>query len=188
MGEYNGSPAFWVSTTAAMRGDIPLEAVYGDRLVLVAPTRADVDALAQAYVGAISPGAPEAIRTLHDAGVKIILVSGGLREAMLPLADAVGIPANDLHAVSVQFDADGRYTGYDRSSPLARRGGKPEVVAALALPAPSLALGDGITDAELKTVVSMFVAFTGVVRHDRVVHLADRVITRFADLLPLVLT
>ena len=66
--------------------------------------------------------------------------------------------------------------------------GKPLAVQAMSLPAPTLALGDGITDAELKPVVDRFVAFTGVVSHERVVAVADAVITRFDELTPMVLT
>ena len=49
-------------------------------------------------------------------------------------------------------------------------------------------MGDGITDAELKSVVAKFVAFTGFARNDRVVAAADAVISAFADLPPLVLS
>jgi phosphoserine phosphatase len=176
------------TTEAAMRGDIPLETVYGERLALVQPTRAEVEALGRAYVEAIAPGAQEAIAVLRAAGVHVMILSGGLLEALLPLAAYVGVSADDTKGVPIRFGADGQYLDYDRDSPLARRGGKPLVVAQLGLSTPVLALGDGITDAELKPVVDAFVAFTGVARHERVVQVADAVISHFADLLPLILS
>jgi phosphoserine phosphatase len=170
------------TTEAAMRGDVPLESVYGERLRLVQPTRAEVEALGHAYIDAVAPGAAEAIAALRDAGVRVIVVSGGVREGIVPLAQSVGVPDSDVHAVSLQFDADGAYAGYDVDSPLARRGGKPQVVGALRLGGPILAVGDGITDAELKSVVQSFAAFVGTVRHETVVRRADYVVSTFTAL------
>jgi phosphoserine phosphatase len=177
-----------VTTDAAMRGDIPLEAVYGERLALVKPTRAEVRALGAAYIDAIAPGAREAIAAFQQAGVRVAIVSGGLRDAILPLADHVGVPHELVCAVRLQFDDHDGYLDYDRSSPVTRRGGKPDAVRGLGLPAPALAVGDGITDAELRGVVDRFVAFTGVVRHERVVALADDVVTHFSELVSLVIS
>lgn len=175
------------TTDAAMRGDVPLESVYGERLRLVQPTRTEVDALGQAYIDAVAPGAADAIATLRDAGVRVVVVSGGVREGIVPLAHSVGVPDSDVHAVSLRFSADGTYAGYDVDSPLARRGGKPQVVGALRLNGPILALGDGITDAELKSVVQSFAAFVGTVRHDTVVQQADYIVSTFTALPGLVL-
>ena len=169
-------------TAAAMRGDVPLESVYGSRLACLRPTRDDVAALADAYVSAIAPGARDAIALLERAGVRVLLVSGGLRDAILPLAASVGIAPVDVHAVSLEFDETGAYRAYDVASPLWRMGGKPELARSIVPRAATVAVGDGITDAELKPVVAKFIAFTGVVRHERVVAAADAVVTRFADL------
>lgn len=174
-------------TEAAMSGDIDLESVYAERLAVVRPTRADIAALGAAYVDAISPGAVEAIAAVRAAGVRVVVVSGGLRQAVVPLAAYVGIPESDVHAVSLRFSSEGSYAGFDTSSPLYRSGGKPRCVESLALPSPVIAIGDGMTDAELRGTVSSFVAFTGITRHERVVAAADGVITSFAELPALVL-
>lgn len=174
-------------TEAAMRGDIDLESVYAERLAVVRPTRAEIAALGAAYVDAISPGAVEAIAAMRAAGVRVVVVSGGLRQAVVPLAEHAGIPESDVHAVSLRFSSEGSYAGFDTSSPLYRSGGKPRCVASLALPSPVIAIGDGMTDAELRGTVSSFVAYTGFARHERVVAAADSVISSFAELPPLVL-
>ncbi len=181
-------------TERAMSGAIPLDAVYGQRLALVRPARADIDALASAYVDGIMPGARRALEAVHRQGVRVVLVSGGVRQAILPLASAVGVDERDVHAVPLEFAPDGTYVGFDAGSPLARRGGKPVVVAALGLPRAVLALGDGNTDAELKTavpggqqVVDAFAAFVGVARRPAVVAVADYVVARFDQLPPIVL-
>jgi phosphoserine phosphatase len=174
-------------TDRAMRGEIALDAVYGDRLALIQPTRAEVDALAEAYLATVAPGAGGVIGRLLGAGVRVVLVSGGLREAILPTARALNLADDDVHAVGVRFARDGTYAGFDERSPLATQGGKPRVVEALALPAPVLAVGDGSTDLAIRPVVQAFAAFTGFVAREPVVLGADHVIDSFARLEALVL-
>ena len=118
---------------------------------------------------------------------RVVIVSGGLRPALLALAAHVGISAADVHAVDLAFDASDSCTGLDGAQPLARNGGKPFVVRALALPAPVLAVGDGATDAAMRPEVAAFAAFTGFVRREAVVASADHVITSFDELRTLVL-
>lgn len=175
-------------TDRAMRGEIALDAVYGERLALIRPTRAEIDELAEAYRAAVAPGAAAAIRRLQEAGVRVVLVSGGLREAILPLAHDVAVAADRVHAVGIRFDEKGAYAGYESGSPLATQGGKPVVVARLALPAPVLAVGDGATDLAMRPALQAFAAYTGFVARDAVVRGADHVIDSFARLEALVLS
>jgi len=186
-------------TTRAMDGTAALDAVYGERLALVQPTRADVAALAAAYVAGAMPGTRDVVAVLRAAGIRQAIVSGGVRQAVVPFAASLGIADGDVHAVSLCFAADGTYTGFDTTSPLARRGGKPMVVRGLGLPRPVLAVGDGSTDAELKTdrtpgtggesaaVVDAFAAFIGVAERRSVVAVADFVVRDLADVPALVL-
>lgn len=174
-------------TDRAMRGEVALDAVYGERLTLVDPTRDDVGALATAYVAALAPGAARGLQTLREAGRRVVLVSGGVREALVPVATSLGIPADDVHAVSVRFARDGTYAGHDSSSPLATATGKRSLVASLALPRRILAVGDGATDLAMRPAVDAFAAFTGFVRRDAIVHEADLVINSFDQLIDLVL-
>ena len=174
-------------TDRAMAGEVALDAVYGQRLAMIRPTRDEVSALGAQYVEAMAPGVGEAIARLRAAGVRVVLVSGGLREAILPLARRLGLPDDALHAVGVRFDADGGYAGFDERSPLATQGGKPVVVRALALPGPVLAVGDGSTDLAMRGVADAFAAYTGFVRRDAVAAAADHEIDSFARLRALVL-
>lgn len=174
-------------TNRAMDGSLPLDAVYGERLALVRPTRDDVALLAECYRNTVATGAPEAIATLHAAGVRVVLVSGGLREAILPLAADLGIAPHDVHAVGVRFDEDGSYEGFDTASPLATATGKRTVVQELALPRPIVAVGDGATDLAIRPVVDAFAAFTGFARRAAIVKAADGELAAFHLLPELVL-
>ena len=111
-------------TNTAMQGGIPLEEVYGLRLNAIRPRREEVDALSRAYVDALAPGALETIGRLKTLGVQIVLVSGGLRHALLRMALHLGLSATDVHAVSLRFDAGGAYQGYDTGSPMTTVGRK----------------------------------------------------------------
>ena len=174
-------------TDRAMAGDIALDLVYGERLALVQPTWDAVAALADAYTQALAPYAEEAIRRLRQAGRRVVLVSGGLREAILPVALMLGVPKADVHAVSVLFQPDGSYAGFDKTSPLATSNGKRAIAESLALPARVLAVGDGVTDLAMRPVVDAFAAFTGFARREPVIELADLEIVSFEQLLSLVL-
>jgi phosphoserine phosphatase len=174
-------------TARAMTGEIALDSVYGERLALVRPTRAEIAALAKEYVASLAPHAVSAIRLLTLNGRRVVLVSGGIREAILLVATILGIPEGDVFAVSVHHDPDGSYAGYDTASPLATAGGKRAVAEGAALPARVLAMGDGATDLAIRPVVDAFAAFTGFVRRAAVVEQADLVIESFDQLVELVL-
>ncbi len=175
-------------TERAMEGTIPLEAVYGDRLALIRPTVTDVSALARAYVDALAPGARDAIFAMRDRGVSMALVSGGIRQAIRPLARELGFSDGSLHAVSLSFDENGDFMGYDVKSPLTTQHGKKDVAASLSVPRPSLAVGDGATDAAMREATDGFAAFTAFVRRESVVHIADYVVASFPELTDLVLS
>ena len=171
-------------TEAAMRGDVPLEAVYGQRLAIIRPTRAALDAVGALYVDRLVPGASETVRALQDAGVEVRIVSGGLRPAVLHVSRALGVKESHVFAVDVFFDAAGRYDGYDESSPLARKGGKRTLIETWRdLARPAMIVGDGATDLEARPAVDCFVAFAGIVERPAVVVAAD-VVVRDVSLLP----
>jgi phosphoserine phosphatase len=170
------------ATNAAMRGEIPLENVYSSRLSLVHPGRKDIEALAYAYMAALADGALQAVTAWRGAGIRVDLVSSGIRNSILPLASILGLPAMHVHAVDIQFDDTGAYRDFDRSSPLTTAMGKREIVRTLALPRPTLAVGDGITDLAMRESVDAFAAFTGFVSRPLVIPSADFVVNSFAEL------
>ena len=174
-------------TDRAMRGEVALDAVYGERLGMVCPTSRDLSALAEEYERTLAPGAEAAIGRLRAAGRRVVLVSGGIREAILPVARRLGIDDSDVHAVRVDVDDVGSYVRYDAASPMTTAGGKRGTVEALGLPRRLLAVGDGATDLAIRPVADAFAAFTGFVRRETVVDGADVVLDSFDQLAELVL-
>lgn len=150
-------------TNAAMAGDVPLEEVYGRRLALLAPTRSAVAAVGQRYVETLVRNAAPLCAALAALGKPVHVVSGGLEPAVAHVARHLGVPAERVHAVPIRFDAQGAYAGFDERSPLARAGGKIDVLAAIAGRHGRVAhVGDGTTDLEVRPVVARFVGFGGV--------------------------
>jgi len=170
-----------------MAGEIPLERIFATRLDRIRPGADDLAGLADAYRAALATGAADAVHRLRAAGVAVHLVSGGLRPAIVPVSRDLGFDESEVHAVAVILDASGSYLDFDRSSPLWRADGKRDVVRRIGLPAPRLAVGDGMSDAALRQVVELFAVFTGFVRRQPVVELAQHECRSFTDILDLVL-
>jgi phosphoserine phosphatase len=165
-------------TREAMDGFTPLESVYGRRLDLVRPDRATIDRLTSAYIDTLTEDASEVVTALIAEGIRVRVLSGGLLPAVRGLAQELGLGPGDVAAVDVLFGADGSWRGYDAASPLARAGGKAEVLGGwrATMPAPIMLVGDGATDAEAKDAVDVFVAYCGLVERPVVVAAADAVI------------
>lgn len=176
-------------TDEAMSGRLALEDAYARRLDRIAPTREEMRALAVAYQATVAPGAHAAIAQLRRFGVRVIAVTAGLRDAVIPLCHAVALGDDEVFAVDVLWDAQGAYAGFDRASPLVSQHGKAEILRGLALPRPILAVGDGSTDRAMKTAgaADAFAAYTEFANRPSVVAGADHVLTSFDELLALVL-
>jgi phosphoserine phosphatase len=173
-------------TDRAMRGEIALENVYARRLEMVRPDTADIGDLSRAYIAALAPDAEAAIHNWLRSGKRVVLVSGGIRSALLPLALRLAIPESDVHAVKIHHANSGEYAGYDTSSPLSVATGKRDVIAGLNLEPPILAVGDGSTDLLMRETANCFVAFTGFATRQPVIERADAVVDSFEELARLV--
>jgi len=163
-------------TDLAMEGQVPLEEVYGRRLALIDPTRSEVEEIGHAYIDALVDDARETVAELLKMGVDVRVISGGLLPAVLAVARELGLQPHQVRAVDILFDDQGRFSRFESDSPLARSGGKLEVIRAWDLPRPALLVGDGATDLEARPAVDAFVAFMGVVDRPAVAAGADHVV------------
>lgn len=178
-------------THRAMNGEVPLEAVYGERLVLIRPRQRDLANIAQQYLDRTVSGAKETITALQARGVKVAIVSGGILEAILPLAATLGVAPADTFAVRLQFDENGDYRGFE-PSPLATAAGKAAIVAAwkTANHLQRVAMvGDGMSDVAARApgAADVIIGYGGVVAREAVRQAADHYSTAadLRDLLPL---
>jgi phosphoserine phosphatase len=174
-------------TNDAMNGKISVESVFGKRLGIIRPSAAQVAAVGQKYIDTVEPTAAATIVKLCAAGWTPMILSGGFRNAIRPLADILGIAR--VEAVDLFFDAAGNYSGYDERYPTTRSGGKPEVIRALKAelrPARVVMVGDGVSDLETKGEVDLFVGFGRYAAREKVRAGAHRFVLSLAELPALV--
>jgi phosphoserine phosphatase len=170
-------------TNDAMNGKLAVEAVFGRRLEIIRPRMQDVEAVGRRYIETIEPTARKTINTLAAQGWLAVIVSGGFRQAIRPLADVLGIAR--IEAVDLFFNPDGEYAGFDERYPTTRSGGKPDVMKILReelKPSRVVMVGDGVSDLETKPVVDIFVGFGRYTAREKVRAGAERFITSLDEL------
>lgn len=170
-------------TTAAMEGKIPVEDVFARRLAIIKPSRANVAAVGKLYVEQVEPTALATIKRLKAAGWTPVILSGGFKQAIEPLAKHLGIER--VEAVDLFFDTAGEYTGYEANFPTTRSGGKPECLARLKgelAPVRTVMVGDGVSDLEARPGVDLFVGFGRYTERAKVKAGAHAFIHSLADL------
>jgi Haloacid Dehalogenase superfamily, subfamily IB, phosphoserine phosphatase-like len=174
-------------TNDAMNGKLPVEAVFGERLRIIQPNASHVAAVGQKYIDTVEPTAIDTLKRLRAAGWTPIILSGGFRNAIRPLADFLGIER--VEAVDLFFDATGNYTGFDETYPTTRSGGKPEVIRTLKRelsPARVVMVGDGVSDLETKPEVDLFIGFGRYAAREKVRAGAHRFVDALAEIPALV--
>lgn len=147
-------------TREAMEGKITVEDVFARRLAIIRPSRANITTVGRLYVERVEPTALATISKLKHAGWTPVILSGGFRQAIAPLAEHLGIAR--VEAVDLYFDVAGEFAGFDEKFPTTRSGGKPECIARLKrelAPARTVMVGDGVSDLETKPVVDLLVGF-----------------------------
>jgi phosphoserine phosphatase len=173
-------------TKRAMEGDVPLEAVYGHRLVTVNPTQEQVRKIANLYRETVIPDAREVISALQALGTEVFIVSGGLIEPVRDFGVWLGVPRENVFAVNMEYDQlAGKWWRYwdlpgghnpranylaVESNPLTGTRGKNQVVSRIRVEHPGrvLMVGDGGSDLEAATDVDLFVGFGGAEFRQRV--------------------
>lgn len=167
-------------TDSAMDGDRALEDVYGRRLEVIQPTRADMRAIRDRYKSTAVPHARQVIAALSDHGNENWVISGGLQEPVAEFATWLGIPADNIRAVNTEFDplngdwwapnqAVEQYASYS-STGLTTSTGKADIIREhVDSSERKMFVGDGISDLATAGSVDLFVAFAGVVSRPGVI-------------------
>ena len=139
------------------------KADYSKRLDLIKPGKAQIEQLALGYITHLTPGVRDTIQLLHSIGKKIYILSGGIKSAIMPLAEELGIAPAHVLAVDLYFNDAGQYEGFNELSDLIQPHGKNrQIEKVLKANERSLLCGDGFSDWEAKTAVTRFVGYAGV--------------------------
>lgn len=172
-------------TDQAMSGALGFDEALSRRLTLLPLTRDHVQTLAGQAVARLAPSVARNVETLRAHADRIVIVSGGFREVIAPVARHLGVRDDRVLANDLTCDAEGRVTGVDRTNPLSADGGKVTAIRALNLSGPVVMVGDGWTDAEVRLagLADRFHAYCEVVRRPRVVEAADAVAVSLDEVL-----
>jgi phosphoserine phosphatase len=170
------APLLPAAVAAAAAHAAPPSAAAAEALVELGLAEGDAEQAGPAW-------APFALATLRAAGWTPLILSGGFRNAIRPLADHLGIAR--VEAVDLFFDAAGNYAGFDERYPTTRSGGKPELIRALKAelrPVRVLMVGDGVSDLETQPEVDLFIGFGRYVAREKVRAGAARFVHSLAEI------
>lgn len=172
-------------TDAAMGGEVELEDVYGERLDAISATRGDVGAIREVYKKNVVEDAGGVIDALHTLGHEVYIISGGLIDPVREFGVHLGVAAQHIRAVGVEYDElsgdwwsqaasehakqEQRYLAY-QAGPLSVSDGKARIVSELlgGQGGSSLLVGDGVSDLLARRAVDLFLGFGGVETRTRV--------------------
>jgi len=170
-------------TNAAMNGGTPMEEIFAQRLNMIKPTLAELQAIGAKYIATVEPTAVETLDKLRAAGWKIAIVSGGFTQAIMPLAKFLGIAR--VEAVVLKFNEDGTYAGFDETCPTSKSKGKNMIARRLRADFKAqivVMVGDGASDLEVRGDVDKVIGFGRYVVRPKVKAGADAFIMALEEL------
>lgn len=149
-------------TDAGIRGKIPFSESLSKRLALAAPTKDEVLTFGKKAVGYITKGMEAYIQKLHDEGVDVWIVSGGIRESLLPVGKQLGIDPARIFGVQLLWKNDNAYGGIDPADPFSESKAKGVKEIVSKMHSPLIAVGDAMSDYRLfkEGLVDHFVLYT----------------------------
>lgn len=174
-------------TNAAMNGEVALDQVFARRLEIIRPDLATCATVEQLYIDTVEPTATSTLTTLRNRGWAIVILSGGFKRLIEPLAAFLEI--NRIEAVPLELDEAGNYISFDNTYPTTYNGGKPEIIRQLKeeySPEKIIMVGDGVSDLETQSEVDSFIGYGGYTPREKVKAGADHFIYKLDELLELV--
>lgn len=165
--------AFHGITEAGIRGEIPFSESLEKRLQMAAPTRQSVIDFGRKAHEWLTPGFDALIAKLHHRHNQVWIVSGAMREALLPLGKRLGIPESHILGVQLLWGSDGAFQGVNPSDGFSRSKVEGAQAAGVPWARPAIAVGDAMSDYNLyrQGLVDRFIAYTEHFRCEEVLRL-----------------
>jgi phosphoserine phosphatase len=172
-------------TRDTMNGKTPFDKSLSERLKLIKPSVHDIENLNRYNVFTLSNNVDLFIDNLHSRGVDVYVISGGIRQLILPVTRTLNIPDTSVYANTILFNDKGEYNGI-KESMLTKNYGKTTQIIELINKHQYdsiIMIGDGQTDLETKSVVDMFIGYGGVVERPVMKKQCENYITDFGVLI-----
>lgn len=155
-----------------------------DRLNIIRPSKQDIVSFVETNPPVYTHGVKELVCMLQQNDIDVILISGGFRPLIEPIARDLSV--SRVFANTLLFHEDGTYKGFDLDEPTSSAsGGKADVIAHLKKDLQYetvVMVGDGVTDLDTKGTADLFIGYGGVHVRDVVKENADWFVTNFDDI------
>ncbi|MBL7766506.1 MAG: phosphoglycerate dehydrogenase [Chitinophagaceae bacterium] len=172
-------------TRLGMEGRISLRESLHQRIGILKAHRSHIAALTERLQLHITPSIERNRSFFIEHPQQVYIVSNGFKECILPIAASFGMTPDHVIANEFQFDEQGYITGVVSDNPLSENKGKAIVTDALQLQGKVVAIGDGITDYEIRQqgAAHVFYAFVENVSRPAIIERADKVAPNFDEIL-----
>lgn len=153
-------------------------------LIKAGATKEHVDQVAKDIEGKLSSSFIDNKEFFVSHKEHVYIVSGGFEEVIIPATNKLGIDPGHVYANRFIYDEEGRIKGVDESRLTTKPYGKANTMKNLNLVGPSIVVGDGSTDMEIRDmgVAQTFIAYTQYAKRDEVVTRADGQANSFEEL------
>lgn len=173
-------------TRKAMSGKMTFQEALKIRLDLIQPSLTQVRDFIRTKLPTLTPGVKKLVELLHNNDIPVYLISGGFRSIIVPIANQLNIPIENIYANRLQFYFTGEYADFDHTAPTSKSGGKAVVIDMLKKQhgyKNLVLIGDGMTDLEACPPADAFIGYGGNVIREEVKCKAEWFITDFNELI-----
>ena len=172
-------------TNAGMNGDISFEESLEKRMRLLNINQNDIELLIKKLSQSITPSFKKNKLFFAENYERILVISGGFKEFIVPIVDKFGIIESNVFANEFLYNLSGDIIGIDQKNVMSKNQGKVKQVELLKLNGEIHVIGDGYADYEIKLAgaATHFFAFKENIERKNVCELSDYILSRFDDYL-----
>ena len=170
-------------TNAGMNGDIPFKQSLDERMEVLNLNRSDINSVSKILSECVTPSFTKNKSFFIENNNKIIILSGGFKELIVPIVDDFGILSSNVFANDFIYNSSEQITGINQDNIMSKNGGKVKQSKLLSIHGTVHVIGDGYTDYEIKLdgPGTHFFAFTDNVERKNICELADLTLSNFDD-------
>ena len=170
-------------TNAGMNGDIPFKQSLDERMEVLNLNRSDINSVSKILSECVTPSFTKNKPFFIENNNKIMILSGGFKELIVPIVDDFGISSSNVFANDFIYNSSEQITGINQDNIMSKNGGKVKQSKLLSIHGTVHVIGDGYTDYEIKLdgPATHFFAFTENVERKNICELADLTLSNFDD-------